>query len=680
MKSKNTYKNILIQALEIVPVALPAITVLCGAYYLVLILAGLFSLIPIVFGSLVIIFLFVYRIVPLLQKLNKDQGLRNSSIVSFLVLFGLSVWVLFNINYTAQNIFVYRDPALYNNSASWLINNSNLELEASDVFSSDDIRGDAISLAQRDVDSGRLYVHGGQMLPALSSIFGKALGQAAIFKANIIVAAISILAFFGFCKQFIKLEWAGYATLLLSLTLPMLYFSRDSYTEPLAMMAIFSALSLINIAIDRNNKTLWLVAGVLAGSSTLVRIDAYILLASFVLFGLLRIVTNSNMRSSAATILHFMVGLFASSFLGWVAFTQIGAAYYRDLRSSFILQIILILGAVLSGVAIIYASRDKKIRSFHKKHASRLALISVIIVLISSIFLLSRPFWQTVYTAEQNPVVANIQMQNGAEVEPRAYSEQSLNWIWWYVGPVTSVFALGGLLLITHRTVIDPRKYIKHISFIMVFGLTFIIYTLKPTITPDQVWATRRFLPIVFPGVLFLSALFFQAWAHRLTKLKPVSKKALLTGLFTITLGPILFISGPFLEGRTYQGQLAHINRICSQIPDNSAVLLAGINGQNMLQAIKTYCMVPVEWVHEPTQMMLQTAQAAANEKGYQTVVITNQDDYPVLPNSPSLKVLSIIDYQDIERTLLHPPRNFANHNNVILGGTLNADGMIEPL
>ena len=80
-----------------------------------------------------------------------------------------------------------------------------------------------------------------------------------------------------------------------------------------------------------------------------------------------------------------------------------------------------------------------------------------------------------------------------------------MRWISWYIGPIT----------LTHR---DHRRRRRSRSALVRGSLrlpaqiaTFILappallYIWRPTITPDQIWAARRFLPAVFPGIILLA-------------------------------------------------------------------------------------------------------------------------------------------------------------------------------
>src|SRR5439155_3924048 len=72
-------------------------------------------------------------------------------------------------------------------------------------------------------------------------------------------------------------------------------------------------------------------------------------------------------------------------------------------------------------------------------------------------------------------------------------------WFGWYVGPGLVVAAIGGLLLIRDAALGRAREAVAFLAALV--ALTS-LYVWNPAITPDQIWAMRRYLPITIPGLM----------------------------------------------------------------------------------------------------------------------------------------------------------------------------------
>ena len=102
-------------------------------------------------------------------------------------------------------------------------------------------------------------------------------------------------------------------------------------------------------------------------------------------------------------------------------------------------------------------------------------------------------------------LVGGLQSQAGLPPDPtRAYSEYSIAWISWYLGPIAVALAIIGVGLVTARMWqrIDPAGALM----LTVAGFGSALYLWKPSIVPDQIWAMRRFVPATMPLMVLLAA------------------------------------------------------------------------------------------------------------------------------------------------------------------------------
>ena len=603
---------------------------------------------------------------------SEDAPSKSDSYIALAVLLGILGWSVFNARFSAQNIYIYRDPAIYSNNGAWLVDNEDIEIHASDVFGdAERIKGNGASLGHlRDQDDERLYVHGGQLLPAFLGLFGRIAGEEGSFVLNSYIGGLALLTFFGLSRFYVRTKWAAFATLSLATLLPMIYFSRDNYTEPLSLLFVFSALSLTHLAFSSKKLLLWVMAGASVGAITLTRIDAYLVVAGFLLafaiWSALALTTKQKL-AQAKNLLGYLVGMGAVSLFGWFAYTEIGAKYYHDLRDGFMQQIVLI-GALGGSMVIAWLiSTNKRLLKFldAKTKAWRWPLLAVVVI-AGIAYITSRPLWMTGYWSRPNSLVSLLLQAEGDPVEPRSFSEHSFSWVWWYTGPFLALAGVIGYLKLA-RDVLSKKKLLHYVILLSVFTLPFLIYVLRTSITPDQVWASRRYLPIVFPGLVLFAAVGFQALSDRFIR---KCHLLVLSWPLAITLAAPLFISQPFLFTKTFEHEYAHVQQVCTRLSDDAAVLMLGSNGYNMLQAIRTYCDVPVERSPERSTEELAVAAQAARQNGYEPYVFIHGNDLKILPEENSkLTLVSEGAFTDLQRKLYHPPRRVdVNIRQVYLG------------
>src|SRR5439155_4286515 len=104
-----------------------------------------------------------------------------------------------------------------------------------------------------------------------------------------------------------------------------------------------------------------------------------------------------------------------------------------------------------------------------------------------------------------NGTVAFVQTLEHVHVDStRTYGELSVRWISWYVGPVTLAVGIVAAAVLAGALVKGTARLPTRIAVFM-FAPPALIYLVKPSITADQIWAMRRFLPAVIPGLILLT-------------------------------------------------------------------------------------------------------------------------------------------------------------------------------
>ena len=113
----------------------------------------------------------------------------------------------------------------------------------------------------------------------------------------------------------------------------------------------------------------------------------------------------------------------------------------------------------------------------------------------------ARPRLQTVHQGA-NGVVAAVQQATHLTVDPtRRYFEHAVGWAGWYVGPITLTVAIIGAAYAIRAFVKGTLPTPARVAA-LVLAPSALLYLWRPSITPDQIWATRRFVPAVFPIIV----------------------------------------------------------------------------------------------------------------------------------------------------------------------------------
>lgn len=667
---------------ESLPYTIPAALAVYSTYLMILLLADSLNSTAVLLGLPLFIATFFYALSHT-KGMRLPGSIREARIVGLLILAFVSGWVVFNAQYNAENVFVFRDPGIYTVNGSYLIENDNLAYQATNVFGEDpSIMPNGASFGGLTPDDDNFYVHGGSLLPTLLGLSGRVGGQHALFNANLLIGGLALLSLFGMARLIVKPRWALLATVVLGLSLPMIYFSRDTYTEPISLLTVFGALSLSAIAFSakaRDNWGILAISGVAMGATTYARIDSFLTLASFIAFVAIVIIHD---RASKKEHVWRRVGVYASfafltSVLGWRLFTDLGAKYYHDLHMNFMPQIyLLIVAAGASIVAVLTFKYWKKLTKHYKKHAKVISALAVIAIGLFIIGLASRPLWMTSYTKSQSGLIGALQAAEGHKVEPRDYTELSLHWMWWYIGPMAALFGSIGVLQAVGKS-FKKMDYTLSV-LLLVFIIPAMVYFVRPSIAADQIWVIRRYLPVILPGILIFSAIGMQQLELRLTKFK--TRNLILAGLAYLMIHPVGFIAGPFYKEREFANMYDRIDRTCELLPEDAAVLLLGNNGLNMLQSVRVYCDVPAERLIKPSPDILAGAATAAINNGYTPYVLVDKRERPVVAGEATLTLVDDTLMLEYQKAATRPPRALSLRSRTFYLGELNQDGTINHL
>lgn len=690
--------------IESLPVALPAALAAASLGITSLFLIGQFESVLIAVLALAFaIPAFVIILMLYLKKKPNPEAYKERRLFDSLMIVFVLGWALFNFSYVAQSTFIDRDPGIYTVTGKWLSKEDETNVKAENVFGSEPgliarsggIWNDTAKDAKTE-DTTRLQPQGMHLFPALLGIGGRLGGDAWMFRTNVVIGAIALLAVYGFGRLIMKPRWAALATAILGASLPFIYFSRDTYTEPLAVVFTFAALSLAWISykqLPKVNYWLWMLTGITAGAVVQTRADGFFVSIAIVAFLLIaNFFAKYNMQKPLfRSTITFIAGAGLSIALAWLDMTVMSKSYYLSHGTLIKIQLALLGAAILLGGAVVWLNRKFGFLNRIKKIRKSTAVFWVPAIMVGgALLLMSRPLWLKgpdfiMSSAIHSAMV--LQSKLGLPVEPRSYAESSVLWMNWYIGETLVLLAIGGLVIATIIAI--KRNRMAILASVILITLASGAFFLLPKITPDHIWAMRRFVPVIMPG-LILFGVFTTGILWEKFKPKSLSaNKQVAIGLAVaafISL-PTLITTRPFVRVAEKNSNYESTTQFCNSLPDNAAVLWLEQStlAATAVQSTRAFCGHPSmvfivkEGKYILTQEKLSRFANTAIEKGYTPVVAIFSSRESFTPDfiRNNLSPVAVYYHELIERTLTRPPQHVHTASDTIETGIIQPDGTV---
>lgn len=592
----------------------------------------------------------------------------------------------------SEQIIVRRDPAPYMLFASWLNDNGSLPVpQMRWAFGGAD---PALAYA-----SPGFFEAGGSIapqfmagLPLILALGGWIGGTHALLAMAPVLGACAVLTFGGLTARLVGPRWGPVGALALALVLPMQWVSRSTYSEPAAMVLTLGGIALLYDARHTRGtvrvpglrgargelgaaRARALLGGLALGLTVLVRIDGLRDVLPVVVFaGLLvasrhrggRPESTTPMRATGAWLAAgLLVGVLAGLLEGFV----LSRPYLDSLRASLVPLLFVATAALgVTGVMVVVLRRPASVtwtRPISARVAGgRLPGAAALLAVLVMIGFAIRPYVQTVTRTPGTPedrlnvsFIEFVQRVNGETIDgTRQYSENSLEWVGWYIG-------IPALLLATFGAALLARRLLRRRSTAWLLPYAIIAWTTlttlwRPGITPDHPWASRRLIVIVIPGLLLL-ALWTLAWAvRRIRRLGyggRVTAASAVAGVLLLIV-PAVATSGGLMFVRTEQGEVAALRGLCDRLgPGRSVVVVERVTADRFLQAIRSMCGVPsARTAPSATRADVRRVIGKVYGAGRRPVIL-GAEARDVQPFGRAVRALHVRTRQD-ERTLTAPP------------------------
>lgn len=585
------------------------------------------------------------------------------------------VWTVFAITLAflvlqvimcSEQIVVRRDPASYVQFATWLAEHGSLPIPMREAaFGGPD--------GALQFQSPAFYQHDGAVVPQFMAGWPLVLaaggwmgGTHGMLLMAPLLGACCVLSFAGLVARLAGPRWAPAGALLLALTLPMLYVSRSTFSELPAIVLLLGGLSLMYDVRREEGRAAALkafLAGAALGLIVLVRIDGLRDVLPVLAFAGLLIARGRPAGYWTAG------GLLLGAGAGLTEGVVLSRPYLSYLGSS-LKPLLAITAAVLAATAImvVLLRRDRTGTWLRRAGASaargRVPGAAAVLTVVVMTGFAVRPLLQTVRrtpaTKDDEMNVRFIETVQRIQHLPvdgtRQYSELSLHWVVWYIGIPALLFAtLGAALLV--------RRLLRGQSPEWLLPYAMIVWTtaqvlVRPGITPDHPWASRRLIGLVIPGLL-LFTVFACAWTVKLVRRLGYGPKVVRAGTVTgvaLMLVPILITSGGFLVTRTEQHEVAAVDRMCGALdPRSSVVVVEQSTADRFLQVVRGMCGLPAARTAGGTAPGdVRRVAGKVHAAGRRPVIMAARPEQ-VAPYGTPRRLLHVRTRQD-GRTLTEPP------------------------
>ncbi|HEX2097771.1 MAG TPA: glycosyltransferase family 39 protein, partial [Rubrobacteraceae bacterium] len=361
-------------------------------------------------------------------------------------------------------------------------------------------------------------------------------------------------------------RWAGLVgAALLTVSYTQVWWARYPSSEIITQFFILAGLWFAARFVRGGGAKTGVLAGVLLGAAILVRIDAF--LAALVVPVLIGrdFLLKRPLRewASICAPLLLMGGaamLYAATIGGW----YLNLIYELHIPDSVLQLFPYLLGATLLGAPALWIIRWRWSRGFERL----LALYGRKVALLAALILLGIALWA--YFILPEPLEGLPEFWGGdagPRAEFNAYDHQVAVRMVWALTPAVAILGMAGFVLAASR--LDSARALL-LGAILAFGL---VYVTLPNVAPDLPWATRRFVPVVFPGLCLLAGYgtveagraLGRAWSRRVG-----ASYAAVLAIFTVAWS--VHVAWPIYDVRELAGALEGLDRLERAIPNSQMV------------------------------------------------------------------------------------------------------------
>jgi hypothetical protein len=597
----------------------------------------------------------VARAMRSIEAVDRSGAGHIAATVVLVVIAGL---LLYGVRHIGHPVVIRTDPGSYASTARFLERHGVIKFDprSAELEAIDGIRYGVLSLyTMPDGTLEPQFTHGPSVVMATAFALG---GAGALFSTPAAMGSLAMLAMYLAIACVVRSRvLAIAATLGMAVCAPMIFVTRAPFSEPFVLAAIAMALALILGSGHPPWPTqTWILIGALIGSSMLFRLDAQLYLIAFVLvvgYAVARCECSAVAAGAGlgAAILTAAPGIFDVRYYSGFYYSGF-ASSARRMDQALAVALVLVPIAAIKPVQRAAATMVRRL--------SRLSVpIAIGVVLLGASLWIVRPYVQK-QTGEWEPggvyagVVARLQQLQGEPVDAqRNYGELSVRSLGWYLGVPLVALAVVGFGRLVHIALRSRRSNLILITAIFAIGVP--LYLWDPKITPHQLWATRRYVPLVIPAFVIAAAI-CSDWligyiASR--RMRAICISVLAVGLIL----PAVVQTWPIREMNTQRTFLSAVQRLCAFTGSNGVVLELG--STRTVQTFRSWCGLDAGWVDASRSAeSIQALNRAAAATCRPAFVVGAPDGISAPPGSTAFHVTAASPWYP-ERTLSEPPSGY---------------------
>jgi len=628
------------------------------------------------------------RVSPAVNGSSSDQ---HWLWVAAAVITGITMWHLVN---AGDHVLNDRDPGVYVTTAAWLERHGDLTVEPTPgpfgapglstrgAVESPILTGGGPGLHWEG--GGRYHIQFQHLWPTVLAAGAWVLGDDGYSVVPAVVAGAALLAFYAVAARAVRPVLALVAVAAIGVSTPFAYIARDAFSEGLTMLFVCGALWMLVTGIDVRSARRVTLAGVLMGCAVMTRIDAPVYLV-----GVAVLLAVATIRRHDEPSEQWWQGRALPGFVAGAAGVSTVALADSLLRSRFYLvehvglvwRVVGVLAVVTMGSVLVvrHWTRNAGLRRWWMRWRKALSVAAGTAVALAAALAVARPALGADHVTDSARLRASVavyQYRNGLPVDPtRTYAELTGHWLGWYFGwPLVALAAFGAVFAVW-RIVRDEAPLSLEAAVLV--GLPMLVLTMvEPSVTPDQPWAIRRFLPFSIPLVVLLAAVTINAvldWARRVGshRFRGVGAAGGVAAAALVVGGPA-WATWPVRSFSPYRDEREAVLALCEGAGDDAAVIvIPGPQvGDDLAQPIRSLCGLPaVNTIGVITPGEVGRLQAAWAAQGRRLVVVAERETQLMLAGATPIARYDLSGHREIERTLdRRPSRLTADHHAVLLG------------
>ncbi len=563
----NKLGNIIRNVTEQIFVALCLNVILISCISLLLVIFKIYSLVSISLVLLltnVILFLYSKKIKTQINLHSREKFDKYSVII--VVIFVIAALLYFS--FPTQYLLGGRDSGLYSVFGVQISNTGHLDL--TDKFLEDELYPylkDSIILGYPGIYSAmdrNISESPGVLIPQFLHLFSALLavgydlfGMQGMLRVNAFIGLLALGAIFIFTKQLGNRLIAILALVFMLVNPAQLWNVRITLTETFSQFLLMFSMYLLIIAIKSKQIQWFVLSGVILGLGGLNRIDSHIFAIGVLFFVAYSLFTNKHIKGTFAYFISYLIMAIYSIYYAY----HYSYPYFYDLWHSGTLKyliymnVVSLITIVVSFIVYIIVVR-MKINFILTKRLFIYLKRNVAIISMSVLFLL------IIFALFIRPHLINIDTDISS---PLYFNANALEQFLWYIPVINLLIGVIGL-----ASLLRGKKVIYYIAFISIGLVSILGYIYKPSITPDHIWASRRWVSVSFPLVTILASYGISFIANKL-KVKSIRWSIiLLFSLFTISFS--LHQTRAYIFNAMLENYDRGYKEIINIIPTNSVI------------------------------------------------------------------------------------------------------------